>query len=148
LNRKAVESLRSATFISKLGAPSIPDGIDKMISAAAGDPAVLDLKSFRQAVFERQQINPPLVPSGVAFPHARTDAVRAMVVVVATLETPLKTGATTIRLMFLIGLPKSAGQEYLELMSFLTRNLRTAGAVERLCRSTTKDEFLGALAAS
>lgn len=148
MNRKAVESLRSATFISKLRAPSLPDGIEKMLAAVAGDPAVLDLKSFRQAVLERQKMNPPLVPSGVAFPHARTNAVQALVVGVATLDSPLPADAISIRLMFLIGIPKSATQEYLGLMSFLTRNLRTASAVEQLCRITDKDQFLGALAAS
>ncbi|MBW0000991.1 MAG: PTS sugar transporter subunit IIA [Verrucomicrobia bacterium] len=148
MNRKAVELLRSATFISKLGAPSILDGIEKMLAAVAGNPAVLDLNSFRRAVLERQKMNPPFAPSGVAFPHARTDAVQALVVGVATLASPLPADAINIRLMFLIGIPKTATQEYLELMSFLTRNLRTPSAVEELCRITDKDQFLGALAAS
>jgi PTS system fructose-specific IIC component len=148
LSRKAVESLRSATFISKLTAPSIPDGIEKMLGAVASNPAVLDLNSFREAVFERQKMNPPVLPSGVAFPHARTDAVRALVIAVATLAAPLPAGAASIQMMFLIGVPKSTTMEYLELMSFLTRHLRTASAVEQLCRFTGKDEFLNALAAS
>lgn len=148
MSRKAVESLRSATFVSKLTVPSIPEGIEKMLGAVAGNPAVLDLSSFREAVFERQKVNPPVLPSGVAFPHARTDAVRALVIAVAILPAPLPAGSVSIRLMFLIGVPKSAAKEYLEVMSCLTRNLRTARAVEQLCRSTDKDEFLNALAAS
>ena len=148
MSRNAVEPLRSATFISKFAAPSIPDGIEKMLGAVAGNPAVVDLNSFREAVFERQKMNPPVLPSGVAFPHARTDAVRALVIAVATLATPLPMSPGSVQMMFLIGVPKSAAREYLELMSFLTRNLRTASAVERLCRITDKDEFLNALAAS
>lgn len=148
MSRNAVELLRSATFIPKLTAPSILDGIEKMLHAVAGDSAVLDLDGFREAVLERQKINPPLLPSGVAFPHARTDAVRALMVAVATLAAPLAAGAINIRMMFLIGVPKSAAHEYLELMSFLTRHLRTASAVETLCVITAEDEFLNALAAS
>jgi mannitol/fructose-specific phosphotransferase system IIA component (Ntr-type) len=148
LSRKAVEFLHSATFIPKLNAPSIPDGIEKMLGALAGHPDVLDLNTLRETVFERQRMNPPLLPSGVAFPHARTDAVRALVIAVATLATPLPADSISIQIMFLIGVPKSAPREYLELMSFLTRSLRTAGAVERLCRITNQDEFLNALGAS
>jgi mannitol/fructose-specific phosphotransferase system IIA component (Ntr-type) len=148
LSRKAVESLRSATFISKLTAPSILDGIEKMLGVVASNPAVLDLNSFREAVLERQKMNPPVLPSGVAFPHARTDAVRALVIAVATLANPVPASAAGIRMMFLIGVPKSATMEYLELMSFLTRNLRTASVVEQFCRFTEKDAFLNALAAS
>jgi len=114
----------------------------------AGNAAVLDLNRFREAVFERQKMNPPLLPSGVAFPHARTDAVGALVIAVANLEKPLPAEGVSIRLMFLLGVPKSATQEYLELMSLLTRNLRTPSAVDELCGFNGKDEFLSALAAS
>lgn len=119
-----------------------------MLGAIAGSRDVLDLNSFREAVFERQKMNPPLLPSGVAFPHARTDAVRALVIAVATLATSLPADASRIQLMFLIGVPKSATREYLELMSLLSRTLRTSSAVESLCGITGKDEFLNALAAS
>jgi mannitol/fructose-specific phosphotransferase system IIA component (Ntr-type) len=148
LSRKAVEFLRSATFIPKLDAPSIPDGIEKVLGVVARNPDVLDLNTFREAVLERQRMNPPVLPSGVAFPHGRTDAVRALVIAVATLTIPLLADSISVQMMFLIGVPKSATLEYLELMSFLTRNLRTTGAVERLCRITDQDEFLNALAAS
>jgi mannitol/fructose-specific phosphotransferase system IIA component (Ntr-type) len=70
------------------------------------------------------------------------------VIVVATVAAPLLTGAVNVRMMFLIGVPKSAAVEYLELMSFLTRTLRTPDAVDRLCRITDKDEFLNAFAGS
>lgn len=148
MSRKAIESLRSATFVWKLTVPSIPDGIEKLLGAVAGNPAVLDLNHLREAVFERQKMNPSVLPSGVAFPHARTDAVRALVIAVATLAAPLPASAVSVQMMFLIGVPKSAAKEYLELMSLLTRNLRTASAVEQLCRFTEKDEFLNALAAT
>ena len=115
-----------------------------MLQAVAGNPEVLSLDSFREAVFERQKINPPFLPSGVAFPHARTDAVRALMVAVATLAAPLPAGAINVRMMFLIGVPKSAAHEYLELMSLLARNLRTPGAVEDLCQITGRDEFVKA----
>ena len=148
MSRKAVESLRSAAFIPKLNAPSIPDGIERVLGVVAKHPDVLDLNTFREAVFERQRMNPPVLPSGVAFPHGRTDAVRGLVIAVATLAAPLPAGSISVRMMFLIGVPKSATLEYLQLMSSLTRNLRTASEVERLCRITDQDEFLNALAAS
>jgi mannitol/fructose-specific phosphotransferase system IIA component (Ntr-type) len=143
LSQKAVEYLRPATFTPGLKASSLLDAIEQMLTVAQKNPDVLDPAALRAAVLDRQKINPPVLPSGIALPHARTDSVRSMVIVVATTDAPLPVESLAVQVMFLIGVPKTATVQYLELISFLTRHLRDPGTVERLCRAADKDEFLG-----
>lgn len=144
MSQKAVEYLRPATFIPGLKASSLLDAIEQMLTVAQKNPDVLDPAALRAAVLDRQKIDPPILPSGIALPHARTDSVRSMVIVVATSDAALPVENSAVRVMFLIGVPKTATVQYLQLISFLTRHLREPGTVERLRRATSKDEFLNA----
>ena len=84
ISRKSVENLRAAIFIEDLKAKSDTEAIRTMLSALDGRPQVKDLDKLAAAVFERQETDPPLFPGGIAFPHARTDSVSALVMVFAT----------------------------------------------------------------
>ena len=94
-----------------------------MLTATQKNPDVLDPAALRAAVLERQKIDPPVLPSGIALPHGRTDSVRSLVIVVATADAPLPLENLDIQVIFLIGVPKAATVQYLELISFLTRQL-------------------------
>ena len=148
MSQKAVEYLRTATFMPALEAASILEAIEAMLGAVQNHPDVLDAAALREAVLERQMMDPPLLPSGVALPHARTGSVRSLVIAVATTAAPLPLDGTDVRIVVLIGVAKSATVAYLDLVAFITRKMREAGAVERLSRLREKDEFLSALAGS
>ncbi len=79
---------------------------------------------------------------GVAFPHARTDSVRALVLAIGTCPEPVVFGDTPVRLILLIGVPKGAIAEYLDLTSFLARHLRNRPVIDRLMEATNTSEFL------
>ena len=51
-----------------------------------------------------------------------------------------------VRLIFLIGVPKHAGAEYLEIISFLARNVRGQQTVSRLVDAKDLSSFLSAFA--
>jgi fructose PTS system EIIBC or EIIC component len=146
ISRKSVEHLRAAIFISDLKAKSDNEAIRKMLDSLGGYPQVKDLERLATAVFERQETDPPLFPGGVAFPHARTDSVSALVMVFATCKEAIPFGNTRVRLIFLIGVPKHAGAEYLEIISFLARHVRGEQTLNRLMEATDLSSFLAAFA--
>ena len=133
ISRKAVEHLRAAIFIKNLDAASEHEAISKMLGALLGHAQVRDLQELSTAVFDRQQTDPPLFPGGVAFPHARTNSVSSLVMVIATCSRPIPFGEIPVRLIFLIGIPKRAGADYLELISFLARHVRGAARGRPAC---------------
>jgi mannitol/fructose-specific phosphotransferase system IIA component (Ntr-type) len=146
ISRKGVEHLRAAIFINNLKADSEREAISEMLESLKGHAEVQDLQKLSTAVFERHQTDPSLFPGGVAFPHARTNAVSSLVMVIATCSQPILFGEIPIRLIFLIGIPKGAGADYLELISFLARHVRGERVVDRLVQAEDISSFLAGFA--
>jgi mannitol/fructose-specific phosphotransferase system IIA component (Ntr-type) len=146
ISRKAVEHLRAAIFLKNFNAASEHEAISKMLGMLQGRPEVRDLQELSTAVFDRQQTDPPLFPGGVAFPHARTNAVSALVMVVATCSQPVPFADIPVRLIFLIGIPKRAGADYLELISFLARHVRGERVVDQLVKAEDMASLLAGFA--
>ncbi|HZC36494.1 MAG TPA: PTS sugar transporter subunit IIA [Chthoniobacterales bacterium] len=142
INSKTIARLRSAVFVNPVRAGTEIQAIDELLSALRNQPDVIDPGSLREAVLQRQKVDPPILPMGVAFPHARTDSVRALVLAVGICPQPVSFGETPVRLILLIGVPKAAIAEYLELTSFLARHLRNQPVLDRLMHATTMPEFL------
>src|SRR5438270_417692 len=101
ISRTSVEHLMVAIFIKDLKAKSDYEAIRKMLDALAGDPRVNDLNELATAVFERQAADPPLFTGGIAFPHARTDSVSGLVLVLANCKESISFGEMSVRLIFL-----------------------------------------------
>jgi mannitol/fructose-specific phosphotransferase system IIA component (Ntr-type) len=146
ISRKGVEHLRAAIFINNLKADSEREAISKMLESLKEHAQVQDLQKLSTAVFDRHQTDPSLFPGGVAFPHARTNAVSSLVMVIATCCQPILFGEIPVRLIFLIGIPKGAGADYLELISFLARHVRGEGVVDRLVQAEDISSFLAGFA--
>ena len=148
IKTKTIESLRSAGFVNPLTASSENEAIGRLLEELKTNPLVADLAELDRAIIERQKMDPPFLPMGVAFPHARTDSVRGIVIVIGISPQPIQFSAGSARLVLLIGAPKKAVAEYLELTSFLARPLRGENVLDRLMGTTNIDEFLTAFAAA
>jgi mannitol/fructose-specific phosphotransferase system IIA component (Ntr-type) len=146
ISRKAVEYLRAAIFVRSLDADSEYEAISKMLGSLQGHAEVQDWQKLSAAVFDRQQTERSLFPGGIAFPHARIDCVSSLVMVIATCSKPIPFGEMPVRLIFLIGIPKRAGAEYLELISFLARHVRGEHVIDRLVQAEDMSTFLGGFA--
>jgi mannitol/fructose-specific phosphotransferase system IIA component (Ntr-type) len=145
-NTKTIQSLRSAAFVNPLTADSEIEAIERLLDQLRANPLVADPAELKRTILERQKVDPPFLPMGVAFPHARTDSVRGIVIVVGISPEPIPFSAGSAKLVLLIGVPKKAVAEYLELTSFLARHLRGENVLERLMGTTNIEEFLAAFA--
>jgi mannitol/fructose-specific phosphotransferase system IIA component (Ntr-type) len=146
INSQTVAHLRSAVFMNPVRSKTETETIDELLSALRNQPNVVDPNGLRNAVLQRQKVDPPILPMGVAFPHARTDSVRALVLAVGICPEPVIFGDTPVRLVLLIGVPKAAIAEYLDLTSFLARHLRNQPVLDRLIGATNMSEFLATFA--
>jgi mannitol/fructose-specific phosphotransferase system IIA component (Ntr-type) len=146
ISRKTVEYLKAAIFLKNLEAENERQAIEKMLDALKGHPQVRDLQMLSEAVFERQQTDPPLLPGGIAFPHARCDMVADVVIVIATCPKPVPFRDMPVRLAVLIGVPKRAASEYLEIVSFLARHLRNQAILDRVVEADALPAFVAAFA--
>lgn len=146
INSQTLAHLRSAVFVNPVRAKTETEAIDELLSSLRSKPDLLDASALRSAVLQRQKVDPPILPMGVAFPHARTDSVRALILAVGICPEPVVFGDTPVRLILLIGVPKAAIAEYLDLTSFLARHLRSPSVLDQLMKATNVSEFLEAFA--
>ncbi len=79
INSRTVAHLRSAVLVNPVRAKTDIEAIDELLSSLRDHADVVDANALRTAVLQRQKVDPPILPMGVAFPHARTDSVRALV---------------------------------------------------------------------
>ena len=107
----------------------------------AGKDGIRDQAAFVGAVLERQKINPPLLGSGIALPHARTAAVSEIVFAAARGRTPVHFSGTPVSLVFLFGVPPERIAEYLAMTAALARRLRDPRVVADLMAAPDEISF-------
>lgn len=108
---------------------------------------VLDLEKFSAEVFEREKRSTTAADEGVAFPHARSDAVKQIVVAIGRSKGGIRftKSAHNIHFVVLIGTPREMAREYLNIVGSLARRLKDPGVREKLLSARTTTEFVAAL---
>lgn len=126
--------------------PAIHEVIDQL----AGNGAMANLAGFHDEVLARERIESTCLGNGVAFPHARTDHVKGLVIAVgrSVAGVDFETVHQTVHLIFVIGTPKKMVTDYLAVVGALARLLKDDGLRDRLMAAQTAEDFVGVLAAA
>ena len=105
--------------------------------------AVADAPQFLTDLLERAQMASVCIAADVALPHARTTAVNRMVLAVgrAVADIAFDAEHPGVRLVFLIGTPRSAVQDYLQVVAALSRLLKHPVTHAGLLAAPTEREF-------
>jgi mannitol/fructose-specific phosphotransferase system IIA component (Ntr-type) len=116
------------------------------LGAAGG--AVMDQPKFLADLIERAHLASVCIAVDVALPHARTAAVSRIVLAVGRVvgEAAFDAEHPAVRLLFLVGTPKSAAGDYLQLVAAISRLLKNPAARAGLLAAKTEEEFRGCLA--
>lgn len=108
-------------------------------------PDLLDFPCFCQELLARDEMRSTAAGYGVAFPHARTDAVREIVVAAGRSMGGVRFGEETVHFIFVIGTPREKASEYLVAVGSLARLMRTEKIRTALGKATTPEEFIRVL---
>ncbi|CAF0700709.1 PTS sugar transporter subunit IIA [Candidatus Methylacidithermus pantelleriae] len=110
-------------------------------------PCVVELQSFYQAVVARERLQSTYVGEGVAFPHARTDFVKDMVIAVGRSSQGIYFGDAErkVSLIFLLGTPKRLTSHYLALVGGLARLVKDTTVRTQLIQAPTAERFIAVL---
>ncbi len=115
----------------------------------ASHPAVRDSERLLRDVLERVMLASVCIAPEVALPHARTDAVTSLVLAVARMAPPgvaFDGEHPNVRLIFLIGAPRAAVNDYLRLVARISRVLKTRGTYGALLDAPDENAFRAILA--
>jgi mannitol/fructose-specific phosphotransferase system IIA component (Ntr-type) len=94
-------------------------------------------------LIERARLSSVCIADDIALPHARTSAVDRLVLAVARAEpgVPFDPAHPAVRLIFLIGTPRDAVAEYLQMVSAVSRVLRNPIARGALLTAPDEADF-------
>lgn len=116
----------------------------------AAHPEVANFDGFYNELLARERLDTTYLGNEIALPHARTEHVKSIVLAIGRSSTGIhfENCNQTVRLMFILGTPKSNPTDYLLVVSTLCKILKEPANRDALMGATTPEEFIAALAAA
>lgn len=105
---------------------------------------VTNFQLFYDALLARERVESTCLGNEVAFPHARTDHVKSMVLAAGRSREGVwfENSNQTVKLIFIIGTPMKMVTDYLTVVGALARILKDTATREALMAAETADDFL------
>jgi mannitol/fructose-specific phosphotransferase system IIA component (Ntr-type) len=123
------------------------NAINEVAQLLQTNPNVTNFAGFYEELLARERIESTCLGNEIAFPHARTDSLKGMVLAIgrSTQGVWFENSGQTVKLIFVIGTPKRMVTDYLSVVGGLARLLKDYATRENLISAPTKDEFIAAL---
>ena len=121
------------------------DAIRELAQMMKNTPAMGNLKSFLEDVFEREQLESTGIGDEIAIPHARTDSIKQLIIAMGRsphgihFESP---DGRKVKILLLMGIPRESLSHYLKILAQLTRLLKRGPLREKLIEAQDKASVL------
>ena len=124
------------------------NAINETAQLLQGNPSVTNFAGFYDELLARERIESTCLGNEIAFPHARTDYLKGMVLAVGRSPQGVwfENSGQTVKMIFVIGTPKRMVTDYLSVVGGLARLLKESSTRDQLLAATSTDEFIAALA--
>ncbi len=118
--------------------------INEVARLLEAHPDVVNFQNFYNELLARERLDTTCLGNEVALPHARTEHVKKIVLAVgrSTEGVLFENSNQTVRLMFVLGTPKSNPTDYLILVGSLCRLIKDAASREALMTAPTPEAFI------
>jgi fructose PTS system EIIA component len=128
----------------ELRARTRDDALREIVDLLQESGKISDPEKFLAAVIDREKNAPTIAEHGIAFPHARTDLVKEIVLGIGLSREGIRfeNSVHPVHLVFVIGVPKQMIQDYLVCVGMLARLAKDDLIRARLLQATTKAEFI------
>jgi len=141
--------LEPARITLNLQSTKRTDAINEVARLLETDPNVANFAGFYQELLARERLDTTCLGNEVALPHARTEHVKKIVIAVGRSPTAVhfENCDQNVRLMFVLGTPKSNPGDYLMLVGSLCRLIKDAPNREALLTAPTPEAFIATVKA-
>jgi fructose-specific phosphotransferase system IIA component len=126
-------------------APTKEETIKKLAELVKDAPEIANFEQYLTDVYERENLGTTGIGFGLALPHARTDAVKQILILIVRIDQGVdfkSLDGEPVKLVFLMGTPKSEVQNYLKVLSNLTRLLKKELFRTALLEAKTAQEMI------
>jgi mannitol/fructose-specific phosphotransferase system IIA component (Ntr-type) len=131
----------------ELGQQKRCNAINEAAQLLQGNPNVINFPGFYEELLARERVESTCLGNEIAFPHARTDYLKGMVLAVGRSSQGVwfENSGQTVRLIFVIGTPKRMVTDYLSVVGGLARLLKDPATREQLLAAANVEDFIAAL---
>ncbi len=122
--------------------------INEVARLLDGHAEVSNFQGFYNELLARERLDTTCLGNEVALPHARTEHVQQIVMAVGRSDAGVhfENGNQTVRLMFVLGTPKSNPGDYLQVVSALCKILKDPANRRTLLEAESPEAFIAAVA--
>jgi mannitol/fructose-specific phosphotransferase system IIA component (Ntr-type) len=123
------------------------NAINEVAQLLQSNPNVTNFAGFYEELLARERIESTCLGNEIAFPHARTDSLKGMVLAIgrSTQGVWFENSEQSVKLIFVIGTPKRMVTDYLSVVGGLARLLKDASTREKLIFAPNVEEFIATL---
>jgi mannitol/fructose-specific phosphotransferase system IIA component (Ntr-type) len=123
------------------------NAINEVAQLLQANPNVTNFAGFYEELLARERIESTCLGNEIAFPHARTDSLKGMVLAIgrSTQGVWFENSSQTVKLIFVIGTPKRMVTDYLSVVGGLARLLKDTATREKLISVPSVEEFIATL---
>lgn len=125
--------------------------LNEVARLLATHPAVTNFDGFYRELLARDRVETTCIGHAVALPHARTEHVKTIALVVGRSETGITFGDgpdENVRLLFMLGTPKTNPGDYLAVVSALCKLLKSEANRTAFFTAATPEDFIAAVIAA
>ncbi len=112
-------------------------------------PAVTNFDGFYRELLARDRLETTCIGHAVSLPHARTEHVKSIALAVGRSASFIRCGESAdeqVRLIFMLGTPKTNPADYLAIVSALCKLLKHESNRTAFLTAATPEEFITAVA--
>ena len=142
---KISEFLKPESIIMQMKSRDKIAALKELVDNLVENKAVENGEEFQKALAKRENLESTGIGDGIAIPHARTDAVKDLILAFARSEEGVDFSAIDGRpshLIFLIASPENKKSEYIMALAKLSRLLRKQEVRQLLKKAGDPDEIL------
>jgi mannitol/fructose-specific phosphotransferase system IIA component (Ntr-type) len=124
--------------------------INEVARLLDGHAEVSNFQGFYNELLARERLDTTCLGNEIALPHARTEHVQQIVMAVGRSDAGVhfENGNQTVRLMFVLGTPKSNPGDYLQVVSALCKILKDGANRKAMLEAETPEAFIAAVVAA
>lgn len=124
--------------------------LNEVARLLSAHPEVANFDGFYNELLARERLDTTYLGNEIALPHARTEHVKSIVLAIGRSPAGIhfENCNQTVRLMFILGTPKSNPTDYLLVVSSLCKILKEAANRDALMAAATPEDFIAALTAA
>lgn len=136
---RIIDYMQDALILLDIEAKDKNDAIQQAVEQMAKIGVIENSKKFYQAVMEREDLGSTAIGKGIALPHARTQYIDQITIVMVRLKEGIDFDAVDnqpVKLIFLLGTPVKAVGEYLKVLANLSKILKDDSIRKKILKAT------------